>query len=398
MKDKLTITMIALFLHVLFTLLFPLSCRADETAAVEMLCLNIGKADCILLRTGNQNFLVDAGNDFTYPALETALKEMGIRCLNGVFLTHCDKDHYGGLLELSKSGIQVEHWYASDKYISFTEAEHPLRLAAVIRGMRVEWLKAGDCIPLADGSEWRVLGPDQLNTDNENNNSLVLMLVTPYGNILLTGDMKLEEEENVMESGMLLPCKVLKAAHHGDNNATSQQLLQTVRPQLTVISTFSPQEPDTPSKEVLRRLIQSGSRVAVTQDYHDAVKIRLDENGQIIFEDVIWPGIPEKVTGLTLKVDLETDRVTVQNQSGQDINLNQYTLFSDRGGEEFTFSNTELKNGCSVTIGSKKSGDHPADLYFSGKKRIWEKKKRDVALLVDPHGRIVSYSDNGISE
>ena len=61
--------------------------------AAKLLCLNIGKADCMLLMYGNANYLIDTGYEQTWPALETALSQYGVTWLNGVFLTHCHEDH-----------------------------------------------------------------------------------------------------------------------------------------------------------------------------------------------------------------------------------------------------------------------------------------------------------------
>ena len=44
-----------------------------ETETARLVCLNIGKADCMLLQYQNQNFLIDAGYEATYPALAEML-------------------------------------------------------------------------------------------------------------------------------------------------------------------------------------------------------------------------------------------------------------------------------------------------------------------------------------
>ena len=76
----------------------------------KLLCLNIGKADCMLLLYGNTNWLIDTGYEVTYNALKTALDEYQIDHLDGVFLTHCHEDHDGGLMPLAQSNIPVNAW------------------------------------------------------------------------------------------------------------------------------------------------------------------------------------------------------------------------------------------------------------------------------------------------
>ena len=83
-----------------------------ETPEAKLLCLNIGKADCMLLLWQDQAYLIDGGYYQTWPALETALSQYQVTHLNGVFLTHCHKDHFGGLYALAASDVPVDAWYA----------------------------------------------------------------------------------------------------------------------------------------------------------------------------------------------------------------------------------------------------------------------------------------------
>ena len=97
----------------------------------KLLCLNIGKADCMLLLYGNTNWLIDTGYEVTYNALKTALDEYQIDHLDGVFLTHCHEDHDGGLMPLAQSNIPVNARYGFnpmvDDYASHQFLFHRIR-------------------------------------------------------------------------------------------------------------------------------------------------------------------------------------------------------------------------------------------------------------------------------
>ena len=103
-------------LLVLTTRLGCAGCQARAEDGVRLLALNAGKADCLLLLFDDQAYLIDSGYDYTYNALAELLRRESVNRLNGVFLTHCDKDHYGGLAFLAESDVAVDAWYAPAIY------------------------------------------------------------------------------------------------------------------------------------------------------------------------------------------------------------------------------------------------------------------------------------------
>ena len=251
-----------------------MSCRA-EGSSVTMLCLNAGKADCILLEVEGHHYLIDTGYKKNSDQLLDMLTHEHVDHLDGVFITHNHKDHYGGLTALYKSSVKIDAIYTSAYCEDGIGPKHPAVKAAALRGQEVQLLKSGDSVTITDTACFRVLAPFRLNTDNENNNSLVMRLETPHGNIMLTGDMKFEEEHDLLKSGADMTADVLKVAFHGDDTSTSSSFLSVVRPKAAVISTSTAEEKDTPSRSTLFRLASIGCKVYVTQDAVSAVRVTL---------------------------------------------------------------------------------------------------------------------------
>lgn len=107
-------------------------------------------------------------------------------------------------------------------------------------------------IDVDNGSSFSVLGPLRQDDGDENNNSLVLRLSTPEGDMLLTGDMEQEEESDLLVKGVFTEAAVLKVAHHGRNDTTSTAFLRQVKPQWAVISTNTQTHPNTLESQVLQ--------------------------------------------------------------------------------------------------------------------------------------------------
>lgn len=386
-----------LILFLLIFSLLPASVFSEEKGgnAVHLYALNIGKADCMILSYQDQHYLIDTGYEHTYPALQTALNILKIHRLEGVFLTHCHKDHEGGLMPLAKSGIAIGAIYAAEIYHDVKEKKHPAVLAAKERGMDVSFLKAGDVLPIGSDASFTVLGPHRTDTENENNNSLVMRFSSPHGSILFAGDMKEEEEYDLLSKKLLTQTDVLKCGHHGDSNAASAAFLQAIQPKHTLILTSTFEESDTPAASTLNRLKSIGSGIYVSQDAKDALHVQM-QNGQISVFDTAWTDLPKITTGLRCHISVADDAFLLANLSENDITLTGCTLYSSKGEDSFLLPDITIPSGDTVTIGSKSTKGNT--VYTIDKKNVWHDKKRDMAMLYDAYGRLLCRTDNGLLE
>ncbi|MBP3410573.1 MAG: MBL fold metallo-hydrolase [Clostridia bacterium] len=261
---------------------------SSAQAKVELLAATVGKGDALLVRAGNYTCLIDTGKSDAEKNLDRVLSHLKIDALDAVFITHTDKDHTGGLKWLRKSDIEIRAIYASRYYPETTTKKHQAVKTAEKLGLEVNWLGAGDRVPLGDsGAVFEVVAPEREIPGNEDDNSLVMMLNSPDGRILFAGDMERQEEKSLLSSGADLHCDVLKVPNHGDSDACSADLISACAPKIAVISTDTDEKPDTPDSRVLKNLKKAGCATFITQDCTMGVYVTLDA-GEVQAKYVNW--------------------------------------------------------------------------------------------------------------
>ena len=384
MKRMLTI------LLCLLTLLAFSAVRAESPYAkadtpLTLFAINVGKGDALLLNCGSDTYLIDAGLQDNWGDVSRALTVLQVEKLTGVILTHTDKDHAGGMLPLATSSIQVEGWYAPTHFTG-KEKKHPLVEAAALRGESVTFLRAGDVLPLGTG-KLTVIGPVEA-SEVENCNSLVLVAEGSGGRMLLTGDMEFAEEEQLLKTGSIPVCEVLKIANHGEKDATSQSLISAVQPEIAVISTNSDQEPDTPSARVMSLLGIAGVKVYQTQDAESGVLVTIDQ-GEASASLMSYKDLPTVTSAVSIAdVDNQDDHITLRNDGKNPADVGGWYIVSDKGNQIYVLpKGTTIAPGGELVIASQ-SSEKKGDLTWPDKK-VWHKSKDDAAYLYDVYGRLM---------
>lgn len=374
-------------LAILMALMLMMPGSSAEGESVWMYAVSVGKADAILVGVGDAVCLIDAGYARSRGKILAAMETMGVDRLDAVFVTHTDDDHTDGLEWLAQSGVEIGAWYASAMYTGVKkESKHPAYKAAEKNGQSVNWLKAGDSVPLGS-AVLEVLAPSVLNNDKDDNNSLVMMLRSAQGNILLAGDMEFPEESVLLSSGADLSCDVLKVGNHADDDTTSESFVRAAKPKAAVISTDSLEKPETPDPRVMALLRSAGAQVYVTQECTGGILVRLKGGvPEVEHVNLTVPGGDASIYSVTPGED------TVVLSGEQDIS--GWYLISEKGGEMFVFpQGTVLEPGKVLTVGTRTT-DGAYDLLWDEKKVIHQSKE-DVITLYAANGMPVDSMSNG---
>lgn len=93
------------------------------------------------------------------------------------------------------------------------------------------------------------------------------------------GDLAGSAESSFLKNRSSLNADVIKIAHHGAADATSDDLLNQVQPKLAIISTSEDNWINAPSQKVLARL--KNHRISyVRTDQHKTIKLVVSGSGQ----------------------------------------------------------------------------------------------------------------------
>ena len=259
------------------SLMLPLFLSAPESippGELQVTVLDVGQGLAVVVRTREHALLYDAGPAFNEQTdaggriVVPYLRASGIRALDAMIISHDHSDHTGGALSVLQA-VPVG-WLDS----SLPKA-HMLNLTATHArlcdaGQRWEW----------DGVWFGFLYPQagDYNSVKDNDRSCVLRISSPYGSVLLPGDIEKYSESRLLQSAESLRSDVVIAPHHGSRTSSTPGFVRAVAPELTVFSVGYLNRFGHPHPVVNARYRQAGSRTIRT-DFSGAVLISVNATG-----------------------------------------------------------------------------------------------------------------------
>ena len=249
-------------------------CAWITTLGVSVVFLDVGQADCAVIRSEGRVYLVDVGDSYT-PAADY-LSAMNYRP-EAVLLTHPHVDHAGGLADILEVYVP-KRVYVSANWDSFEEdpALNAALESARAGGAEIIAVSAGDEIALSEHVVLRVLAPKEgFSTNSANDDSLILRLEYGDARALFLADASAEITE-----GLAGDIDLLKVAHHGARDGTNAALLAETTPSAAMISVGRNNSYGHPVPRVLQLLEASGARIFRT-DRSGAVTCRIHEDGTL---------------------------------------------------------------------------------------------------------------------
>lgn len=250
-----------------------------------LVACDVGQGDGVVLATGEPGraVVVDAGPE---PGpMDRCLDRLGVERVPLVVLSHLHADHIGGLAGVFDGRAvgavavgpgRAPNWAWRD--VADEAASRGTRLVELDVADRLRW----------PGLALRVLGPRyppsrEAGDDGTavNNASVVLRATTPVGRVLLTGDVELAAQADLLASGSDLRSEVLKIPHHG-SRFTLRRFVSAVAPRVAVVSVGSDNRYGHPNPATLRALTGGGALVARTDRGGDTAVVDLDGEPAVV--------------------------------------------------------------------------------------------------------------------
>ena len=188
--------------------------------------INVGQGDAVFISSGlhRDTVLIDTGKPSQEKNLQSFLDAVSVNRLSLFVITHPDSDHSG-------NAEFVREHYHPEKEI--TEHEKVIRLRSLT-----------------------FYDLNEIKNSDENQSSIVLLTRMNQLNYLFMADADEQSERAVIRNYDALECDILKLSHHGSKTGSCERFLDTVKPEIGIISSGSYSIYHHPSPEVIQRLLK----------------------------------------------------------------------------------------------------------------------------------------------
>lgn len=225
----------------------------------QVIVCDVGQGDAILATYKNIQMLFDVGPD--NKKLMTCLEKhipFWDKTIEVVVLSHGDSDHVGGLNDLLRSYKVAQIFSNEQKNYSKNIGQNEVISTNMFD---FEVVSSGD----NDGNE----------------DSIVGYLKTKSWSMFLSGDIDKETEQKLVWRKIVdKPVDVLKVSHHGSETATSEEILEVLKPKEAVISVGKDNKFGHPREQTLKRLEAKNIKIRRTDFDGEVVYKLIEKSGQ----------------------------------------------------------------------------------------------------------------------
>lgn len=257
---------------VLFLPLFFLPPARPMSGAAHVVLLDVGQGLALHVQTANHDLVFDTGPAFSPDAnsgnriIVPYLRATGVRRLDGVVVSHGDKDHSGGAAPLLEE-------VPTDWLLHALPADHPLLASGITTrpcfdGQAWDW----------DGVRFQLLHPRferHADPTRKTNDMSCVLRVEAGGQVLLvTSDIEAPSEAELLKRhGGELHADVLIAPHHGSRTSSTEAFVAAVDAPVVLFPVGYRNRFGHPKAEIMERY-------AATK----AALYRTDQGGALMFD------------------------------------------------------------------------------------------------------------------
>lgn len=220
--------------------------------------IDVGQADCELLKCGDDIVLIDAGDVDSYEDISSYLDSQNVEELDYFIITHMHADHMGSasrIVERYKpeniimTRLSEENTPTTELYERFLEtlSKCDAKIIPAKPGASYELSSFGFSV-LAPNSDYKEL----------NNTSVVVKAYFGDNTYLFQGDAEAKSEKDILSNGFNVKADVLKLGHHGSKTSSNDKYLDAVNPKVAVACCGAENKYNHPNEETLIKLEKRG--------------------------------------------------------------------------------------------------------------------------------------------
>jgi competence protein ComEC len=216
-----------------------------HTRDVEVTALSVGHGQAVFIRMpSGANILFDAGSlgtkDPGSRIVTPFLRHRGINDIDSLILSHGDSDHMNGIPEIISS-CSVGGVYANAAVLEKASTSSMAGyLSYCLKNMNYEIKLLDDTLTFKNGATIRSLWPDPNACDDpalsDNDKSQVVLVEFAGRKVLLTSDIELHGQEQLLERYPDLRADVLVMPHHGSKRNLVDGFAERLGAETVIIS------------------------------------------------------------------------------------------------------------------------------------------------------------------
>ena len=248
---------------------------APYAAGSEIVMLDVGQGDALLVRSEGHAVLIDTGN--RSQLLREALARHGVWRLDAVVVTHADDDHCGSLASLrGVVGLDSALVVADALECPCASCEKLRESIEVVAGRDgAVGLKVGDTVRCGAIS-LRVVWPYKFTCEGGNADSLCLLAsYDPEADgianwtAFFCGDAEAAQIHAIEDAGLATNVDIYKVGHHGSRAALDAACARALSPSIALLSVGANNRYGHPAPETIACLESAGAEVFRTDEQGD---------------------------------------------------------------------------------------------------------------------------------
>ena len=245
--------------------------------------LNVGCADCTIMKIGSKTVMVDCRKGNLDQGEADFLDYIPRNRIDVLILTHAHYDHFTGIRELLDNQINVgEVWESNyerrhgDPNVEYDEWQEYNSLVSKLKAKVYHPTKSTDIFDTVGGATFQFYNPSRNINDREDRHihDACLVFTVRKGNmsVTFTGDASDWALERVTNSFYLKKKHILHASHHGSINGAYLEFIKAINPSYTIVSTKAGVYSNLPSNTALQRY-KKYTRLAVRRTDVDGTRV-----------------------------------------------------------------------------------------------------------------------------